>query len=73
MNIRYKPKIIQCKDCANRHSFDCPMYFEEDIEWEEDGYIERDTVYHDNTEDDYFCSQGAKREDERFNKPSISD
>ena len=52
--------IVRCKDCANRYTFDCPMYFEERIEWEEDGYIEVDYAEHDNTKDDYFCSCGEE-------------
>lgn len=53
-------KIVHCKECINRKSFDCPMFFEERIEWEEDDYIECDYVEHDNTEDNYFCSCAEK-------------
>lgn len=62
-NLKKGQKIVRCKECANRTTADCPMYFEERIEWEEDGYIEVDYVEHDNTKDDYFCSCGEERFD----------
>lgn len=55
--------VIRCKDCKHRGTDDCPMYFEEQVEWEEDGgYIECDTIYHDYTEDDGFCDRGERKE-----------
>ena len=56
------PEIIRCKDCANRCTYDCPMFFTEWVEWEEDGYIECDDIDHDNTQDDYFCSCAKRKE-----------
>ena len=56
-------KVVRCKDCEYKFSDECPMYFEEDIEWEEDGYIERDTIYHDYSKDDGFCDRGERRID----------
>ena len=57
-------EIVRCHDCKHRGTDDCPMYFEEQVEWEEDGgYIERDTIYHDYTEDGGFCDRGERRED----------
>jgi hypothetical protein len=34
------------------------MYFEEYVEWYEDGYHESDYVIHDNTVDAGFCDRG---------------
>ena len=56
--------IVRCKDCKHRHEAECPMYHEEDIEWDDDGYVERDTIYHDWTEDDGFCDRGVRRTDD---------
>ena len=55
-------RVVRCKDCKRRHDFDCPMFFEESVEWEEDGYIERDDVIHDYTEDDDFCSRAERKD-----------
>lgn len=56
-------ELVRCKECKHRGTDDCPMYFEEQVEWEEDGgYIERDTICHDYTEDDGFCDRGERRE-----------
>lgn len=60
--VETKP-LCRCKDCKHRHEAECPMYHEEDIEWDDDGYIERDTIYHDWTEDDGFCDRGERRDD----------
>lgn len=57
-----QPELIQCKDCKHRHEAECPMRHEEDIEWDDDGYIERETIYHDWTEDDGYCDRGERRE-----------
>lgn len=62
-NLKKGQKIVRCKDCANRATVDCPMFFTEWVEWEEDGYIECDDIDHDNTQDDYFCSCGEERFD----------
>lgn len=55
--------VTRCKDCKHRHEAECPMYHEEDIEWDDDGYIERETIYHDWTEDDGYCDRGERKED----------
>jgi len=57
-------EIITCRVCENHHTEDCPMTFEEDISWDDDGYIEYDTVFHDNAEDDGYCHMGKRRTDE---------
>lgn len=54
--------LIRCKDCKHRREAECPMYHEEDVEWDDDGYIERETIYHDWTEDDGYCDRGERRE-----------
>jgi hypothetical protein len=40
------------------------MCFEEEIEWDDDGYTESDYVLHDRTIDDGFCDRGERREGE---------
>ena len=52
--------VVRCKECRLRKTDRCPMYYEEDIEWDDDGYIEIDTIFHDNTTDDSFCSYGER-------------
>ena len=53
-------EVVRCKECKRRKTDKCPMYYEEDIEWDDDGYIEMDTIFHDNTTDDSFCSYGER-------------
>ena len=57
-----QPEIIRCKYCKHRHEAECPMYHEEYFEWDDDGYIEYETIYHDFTEDDGYCDKGERRE-----------
>ena len=56
-------EVVRCRDCQYRGDYGCPMYYEEDIEWDDDGYTEVDTIIHDRTTDDGFCSYGERRED----------
>ncbi len=58
-----KVDVVLCKDCRWRHTDDCPMYFEEWQEWDDDGYLERDLVVTDNTVDDGFCDRGDRRDE----------
>lgn len=65
--IRFKNKadvveVVRCKDCKHRETYECPMYFEEDIEWDDDGYTECETVVHDSTAENAYCSYGERRE-----------
>jgi hypothetical protein len=58
-------ELVRCKDCKHRgDDVHCPMYYEEEIEWDDDGYIEADYVPHDRTTDDGFCDRGERREGE---------
>lgn len=50
--------IVLCKDCCHRGEYDCPMYFEEYSEYEEDGYHEYEYIPRDHTEDSGFCHKG---------------
>lgn len=61
-------EVVKCKDCKHRGDFGCPMYREEDIEWDDDGYTECDIIIHDLTKDDYFCSYGERKENEAEEK-----
>ena len=56
-------EVVRCKDCKHRETFECPMYHEEDIEWDDDGYTECETIIHDMTTDDAFCSYGERKDD----------
>lgn len=59
-----QPEIIRCKVCKHRNTDECPMYYEEWIEYDEgDGFIERDFISHDRTVGDGFCDKGERRED----------
>ena len=51
---------VRCADCKHRGEDGCPMYHEEYIEWDDDGYRESDVVYHDHTTDDGFCDRGER-------------
>lgn len=55
--------VVLCKDCRWRHTDDCPMYFEEEYTWDDDGYIERDFNIIDHTTSEGFCDQGAEKDD----------
>ena len=54
-------EVVRCKDCKNRgEEGSCPMYWVDEIEWDDDGYTEVDYVPHDYTVDDGFCDRGEK-------------
>lgn len=56
---------VRCKDCKHRgDDVHCPMCFEEEIEWDDDGYTEVDYVLHDRTIDDGFCDRGERGDEE---------
>lgn len=57
-------EIVRCKDCKWRGDYGCPMYHEEYVEWDDDGYHEWEVVEHDRTRDDGFCNLGEQRTDE---------
>lgn len=58
-------EIVRCKDCKHREDERvCPMCFVESIDYDDDGYIETDYIYHDYTIDYGFCYMGEKWEDE---------
>ncbi len=52
--------IVRCKDCEHRGESACPMWYEEYIEWDDDGYLDHDWIVHDATIDDGFCDRGVK-------------
>ena len=53
--------VVRCRDCKRRGEFGCPMYYEEYIEWDDDGYRECDVISHDHTFDDGFCDRGERK------------
>ena len=56
-------EVVRCKDCKNRGDEGmCPMYWIEEIQWDDDRYAEVDYVLHDYTTDDGFCCYGEKLE-----------
>ena len=55
--------LVLCKDCKHRGEYECPMYYETEIEWDDDGYTEVEYVPHDRTIDDGFCDRGERRTD----------
>ena len=58
-------EVVLCKDCKHRGEDGCcPMCFEEEIEWDDDGYTEADYILHDRTADDGFCDRGERIEGE---------
>ena len=59
-----KLEIVRCKDCYRRQTTGCPMYSEEFVDYDDDGWYDCDLVIHDATYDEGFCDQGAREEDE---------
>lgn len=55
-------KVVRCKDCKHRETDACPMYHEEYIDWDDDGYWETDLIIHDATKDNSFCSHGERND-----------
>ena len=57
-------EVVRCKDCKYRGDYPCPMYYDECVEWDDDGYHEVEWVDHDQTVDNGFCHMGERRNDE---------
>ena len=58
-------EVVRCKDCIHRgEEGECPMYFVQEIEWDDDGYTEWDYVPHDYTVDDGFCDRGERKDND---------
>ncbi len=55
-------EVVRCKDCKHRETHECPMVFYETIYFDDEGYVESETLIHDNTEDNSFCSCGERKE-----------
>ena len=53
-------KVVRCKDCKHYGNVGCPMYFEEIVEWDDDGYHEWDTIINDHATDDGYCNYGER-------------
>lgn len=53
-----KVDVVLCKDCWKQHTEYCPMYFEEEYTWDDDGYIESDIDIHDYSRDEGYCDRG---------------
>ena len=56
--------VVRCRDCKHRYEDDCSMRFVEIVQVDDDGYIDHDFVYNDNTTDDGYCNRGERRTDE---------
>ena len=54
-------EVVRCRDCVHRQTVNCPMYHEEYIDWDDDGYWETDLIIHDATKDNGFCFCGERR------------
>lgn len=57
-------QVVRCKDCKHRGDYPCPLYHEELVEWDDDGYSECDLVQHDKTTDNGFCHMGELGEND---------
>ena len=53
-------EVVRCRDCKHRYGDECPMRHIEWVEYEEDGFMERDDIVHDHTVDDGFCNCGER-------------
>ena len=62
LGISFGEKMVRCKDCKYRGDYNCPMYSEEYVEWDDDGYHEWECVEHDRTHDEGFCDMGVRWE-----------
>ena len=58
-------KVVRCKDCKYWEQDGCPMYREELIDWEEDGYRESELVVYNLAHDNGFCDSGERKDNER--------
>lgn len=56
-------EVVRCKDCEHRETFGCPMYTEEIVEWDDDGYFEQEILVSDHSTDTGFCSCGKRKDD----------
>lgn len=57
-------ELVRCKDCKNRESYACPMFFEEWFTIDEgDGCVDDDYRVYDYTVSDGYCHRGERRED----------
>ena len=56
--------VVRCNECKNRGNMACPLYNEEYVPMDYDGYDEGEWVITDNTCDDGFCDKGERREEE---------
>ena len=64
-NVGHKVEVVRCEDCKYRgNEIECPMCFEEEIEWDDDGYTEVDWITHDRTQDDGFCHRGERKDND---------
>lgn len=57
-------EVVRCRDCKYRYDDLCPMYYVDEISWDDDGWTETDHVVHDLTKDDDFCSYGERRKED---------
>ena len=62
LGIQFGEEVVRCKNCENRCTDNCPMYFEEWVDYDDGDYLERDIIYHDNTKDDWFCPMRKRME-----------
>lgn len=53
-------KVVVCKKCKHRGTLNCPMYNEERVYWDDDGYTEVDVIVTDHTVDDGYCNFGEE-------------
>lgn len=53
-------EIVRCRDCVLRATDECPMYYVEWVTYDDDGYMDRDDIVHDQTEDNGFCHLGKE-------------
>ena len=60
IDTKAEPQTL-CEDCKYRNTEECPMYYEEWVSRDYDGYIESDIVVHDRTLDEGFCDRGGGR------------
>lgn len=56
--------VIRCSECKWRGDTACPMYHEEYVEWDDDGYHESEYIPHDRTVEDGYCQYGERRSDD---------
>lgn len=57
-------EVVRCKDCKHWEQDGCPMYREELIEWEEDGYRESELVVYNLAHDNGFCDSGEREDND---------